>query len=117
MKYFQQTDKVIETVTPKWFQNACGMLLGHLMTKPRGVLNLIQAVLNIGQDTQETEKEKVKKYTIIATVISNPVFNDPKYQELDRYFESVCPQILDILSKSQVYSQRILNIIIITLQN
>ena len=93
----------IETATPKWFQNACSMLLTYLANKPGGVQHVIQGILNIGQDTQGAEDEITKKYTIIATVISNPAFSNAKYQELEQYFSIVCPQIMDILIKSQVY--------------
>ena len=79
------------------------MLLTYLVNKSGGAQHVIQGVLNIGQDTQDVENETTKKYTIIATVISNPVLSNSKYQELEQYFSVVCPQILDILIKSQVY--------------
>ena len=81
------------------------MLLTYLVNKPGGVQHVIQGVLNIGQDTQVVENETTKKYTIIATVISNPVLTNAKYQDLEQYFSVVCPQIQDILIKSQVYKK------------
>jgi hypothetical protein len=87
------------------------MLLTYLANKPGGAQHVIQGVLNIGQDTQGAETHTIKKYTIIATVISNPVLSNAKYQDLEQYFSVVCPQILDILIKSQVY-QKLVNIII-----
>ena len=94
-----------ESFTPKWFQNACGMMLTYLINRPEGVHQLIKGVLNIGQETNASgnENETKKKYTIIATVVSNPVLNNSKYQDLENYFSSICPQILEILIKSQVY--------------
>ena len=79
------------------------MLLTYLINRKEGVLHLIKGVLNIGQETSEHEKEIKKKYTIIATVASNPVLSNSKYQDLENYFSSICPQILDILVKSQVH--------------
>lgn len=81
------------------------MLLTYLINRPEGVLYLIKGVLNIGQEKTENEKESQKKYTIIATVASNPVLNNSKYQDLENYFSSICPQILEILVKSQVCSE------------
>ena len=81
------------------------MLLTYLANKPGGAQHVIQGVLNIGQDTQGAETHTIKKYTIIATVISNPVLSNAKYQDLEQYFSVVCPQILDILIKSQVYQK------------
>ena len=80
------------------------MLLTHLINRPGGVHQLIKGVLNIGQETkpQGNEKENQKKYAIIATVVANPVLNNSKYQDLENYFSSICPQILEILIKSQV---------------
>ena len=94
-----------ESFTPKWFQNACGMMLTYLINRPEGVHQLIKGVLNIGQEVNanENENETKKKYTIIATVVSNPVLSNSKYQDLENYFASLCPQILEILIKSQVY--------------
>ena len=79
------------------------MLLTYLVNKPGGAQHVIQGVLNIGQDNQGIENELTKKYTIIATVISNPLLCNAKYQDLEQYFSVVCPQILNILLKSQVY--------------
>ena len=81
------------------------MMLTYLINRPEGVNQVIKGVLNIGQETNAkgNENETQKKYTIIATVVSNPVLNNSKYQDLENYFSSICPQILDILIKSQVY--------------
>ena len=80
------------------------MLLTHLVNRPGGVNQLIKGVLNIGQETkpQGDDKENQRKYAIIATVVANPVLNNSKYQDLENYFSSICPQILEILMKSQV---------------
>ena len=81
------------------------MILTYLINRHEGVHQLIKGVLNIGQETNPSgnENETKKKYTIIATVVSNPVLNNSKYQDLENYFSSICPQILEILIKSQVY--------------
>ena len=73
--------------------------------KPDGFLNLIQGVINIGQDAKGSKSNDDKKrYTIIATVVSNPVFPDSKYQELDKFYGCVCAQVLSLLKGSQVNS-------------
>ena len=73
--------------------------------KPDGFLNLIQGVINIGQDAKGSKNNDDKKrYTIIATVVSNPIFPDSKYQELDKFYEYVCAQVLSLLKRSQVKS-------------
>ena len=79
------------------------MLISHLIIQSGGVLNVIRGVLDIGRNVQGIDDDDVKKYTIIAAVISNPISSSPRYQELENYFASVCPQILDVLNKSQVY--------------
>ena len=74
--------------------------------KSDGFLNLIQGVINIGQDakgSKSNDKDK-KRYIIIATVISNPIFPDSKYQELDKFYECVCAQVISVLKRSQVNS-------------
>ena len=101
----QENTKYRGAVTPKWFQNACGMLLTYLLMKPDGFLNLIQAVINIGQDAKGSKSNDDKKrYTIIATVVSNPIFPDSKYQDLEKFYECVCAQVLSLLKRSQVNS-------------
>ena len=101
----QENTKYRGAVTPKWFQNACGMLLTYLLMKPDGFLNLIQGVINIGQDAKGSKSNDDKKrYTIIATVVSNPIFPDSKYQDLDKFYECVCAQVLSLLKRSQVKS-------------
>ena len=74
--------------------------------KPDGFLNLIQGVINIGQDAKKDAKsnDDKKRYTIIATVVSNPIFPDSKYQDLDKFYECVCAQVLSLLKRSQVNS-------------
>ena len=73
--------------------------------KPDGFLNLIQGVINIGQDAKGSKSNDDKKrYTIIATVVSNPIFPDSKYQDLDKFYECVCAQVLSLLKRSQVKS-------------
>ena len=101
----QENTKYRGAVTPKWFQNACGMLLTYLLMKPDGFLNLIQGVINIGQDAKGSKSNDDKKrYTIIATVVSNPIFPDSKYQDLEKFYECVCAQVLSLLKRSQVNS-------------
>ena len=98
----QDPDIDCQPTTPKWLQDACGILLTHLILQPKGVDNIIQGILGIGSDAIETEGSHTKRYAIIAAVISNPRSSGGKYEELEKYFERVCPQILDILSKFKV---------------
>ena len=73
--------------------------------KPDGFLNLIQGVINIGQDaTGSKSNDDKKRYTIIATVVSNPIFPDSKYQDLDKFYECLSVQVLSLLKRSQVNS-------------
>ena len=73
--------------------------------KPDGFLNLIQGVINIGQDAKGSKSNDDKKrYTIIATVVSNPIFPDSKYQDLDKFYECLSVQVLSLLKRSQVNS-------------
>ena len=81
------------------------MLLTYLVNRSDGVHQLIRGVLNIGQETNTTgsENENKKKYTIVASVVSNPVLSKSRYQDLENYFSTICPQILELLAKSQVW--------------
>ena len=78
--------------TPKWLQTACGILLSNRLTKPQGLMHVIRGILDIGAETSED----LKKFQIIASIISNPP-STGKYSDLEEYFSLICPQILQIL--------------------
>jgi len=97
---------VKKSPTPKWVISACGSLLTHCLTHSKtGVLNVIQGILDVGNESSESND--VQRYAVIASVISNPP-STGKYADLEEYFRLVSPQILSIMdrddeSESKVY--------------
>ena len=94
VKPLPKSINVARSPTPKWVQAGCGHLLTHLLTSsPNGVLNIIQGILDVGDDTHD-----MQRYVVIANVISNPP-STGKYADLEEYFKLVCAQILSLLDK------------------
>ena len=91
--------------TPKWVQGACGSLLTHCLTQSdKGVLNVIQGILDLGED------DNVQRYLVIASVISNPP-STGKYADLEQYYKLVCPQILSILEREDNTDNKMYHVI------
>lgn len=82
----------------KWLQKVCGSLLSALLAKPGGVLDVIAGVLDVGGDEGQSQGD-VRKYQVIAHVISHPPSTTGRYSDLDAYFELVAPQVLSILDR------------------
>ena len=61
---------VKKSPTPKWVISACGSLLTHCLTHSKtGVLNVIQGILDVGNESSESND--VQRYAVIA---SGPIF-------------------------------------------
>ena len=58
---------VKKSPTPKWVISACGSLLTHCLTHSKtGVLNVIQGILDVGNESSESND--VQRYAVIASV-------------------------------------------------
>ncbi len=97
---------VKKSPTPKWVQAACGALLTHCLTRNQnGVLNVVQGILDVGDDADD-----IQRFTVIASVISNPP-STGKYKDLEEYFKLVCPQVLSILDQEDLSEKKIYHMI------
>ena len=58
---FQNFNGEMPTITPKWFQRACQILLSHLIIQPDGVVNIIRGVLDIGWSPKRNGDDNMKR--------------------------------------------------------
>eukprot|EP00095_Tigriopus_kingsejongensis_P012027 maker-scaffold593_size129216-snap-gene-0.30 protein:Tk12027 transcript:maker-scaffold593_size129216-snap-gene-0.30-mRNA-1 annotation:"transmembrane and coiled-coil domain-containing protein 7" len=79
---------------PKWVNALCGQLLSTVLMTENGVMNVIRGVMDVGGSGENVQQ--THRCQIIAQVLASPPAST--YQNVEAYYERVCPQLLDILA-------------------
>ncbi|XP_071959551.1 transport and Golgi organization protein 6 homolog [Antedon mediterranea] len=82
---------------PAWLRKACGKLLSERLMKPDGVYNVLSGILHCtGGDGNWKQCEMIGKLLV----------NCPKHIPLDVYYQSICPQVLDLVACKDVLTMK-----------
>ncbi|XP_053740804.1 transport and Golgi organization protein 6 homolog isoform X2 [Synchiropus splendidus] len=77
-------------LAPSWLRCLCGQLLSERLIQPSGVQAVVRAVLELGSGGESDWRTCDSVAKILAAC-------PQQAQSADRYYEQVCPQILDLL--------------------
>ncbi|KAM8861636.1 transport and Golgi organization protein 6 homolog [Synchiropus picturatus] len=75
---------------PSWLRRLCGQLLSERLIQPSGVQAVVRAVLGLASGGESDWRTCDSVAKILAAC-------PQQAQSADRYYEQVCPQILDLL--------------------
>ncbi|XP_072038821.1 transport and Golgi organization protein 6 homolog [Amphiura filiformis] len=94
---------------PLWLTKICGQLLAERMMQPKGVQNVLKAILNVGGGQGSAKQtSNWEKCDAVAKLISScPLQSDKQ----DGYYQVICPQVLKLLYiKDQLMLQQTLRV-------